>query len=81
MLTTQERAVQREVLRSQHIDIEVSVITNSSGLVKHTTHYRFIVSYWDQDWNLIKNYYSPDKFDSYEQAEQEAIRIANEKIM
>ena len=82
MLTTsQERAVQREVLRSQRIDIEVSVITNSSGLVKHTRQYRFIVSYWDQDWNLIKNYYSPDKFDSYEQAEQEAIRIANEKIM
>ena len=81
MLTTQERAVQREVLRSQHIDIEVSVITCSEGLVKHTRQYRFIISYWDQDWNLIKNYYSPDKFDSYEQAEQEAIRIANEKIM
>ena len=81
MLTTQERAVQREVLRSQHIDIEVSVITRSDGLVKHTRQYRFIVSYWDQNWNLIKNYYSPDKFDSYEQAEQEAIRIANEKIM
>ena len=81
MLTTQERAVQREVLRSQRIDIEVSVITNSDGLVKHTRQYRFIVSYWDQDWKLIKNYYSPDKFDSYEQAEQEAIRIANEKIM
>lgn len=81
MLTTQERAVQREVLRSQHIDIEVSVITNSDGLVKHTRQYRFIVSYWDQNWNLIKNYYSPDKFDSYEKAEQEAIRIANEKIM
>lgn len=81
MLTTQERAVQREVLRSQRIDIEVSVITNSDGFVKHTRQYRFIVSYWDQNWNLIKNYYSPDKFDSYEQAEQEAIRIANEKIM
>ena len=81
MLTTQERAVQREVLRSQRIDIEVSVITNSDGLVKHTRQYRFIISYWDQNWNLIKNYYSPDKFDSYEQAEQEAIRIANEKIM
>ena len=79
--TSQERAVQREVLRSQHIDIEVSVITNSDGFVKHTRQYRFIVSYWDQNWNLIKNYYSPDKFDSYEQAEQEAIRIANEKIM
>ena len=81
MLTTQERAVQREVLRSQRIDIDVSVITNSDGLVKHTRQHRPIVSYWDQDWNLIKNYYSPDKFDSYEQAEQEAIRIANEKIM
>lgn len=79
--TSQERAVQREVLRSQHIDIEVSVITHSDGFVKHTRQYRFIVSYWDQNWNLIKNYYSPDKFDSYEQAEQEAIRIANEKIM
>ena len=71
MLTTsQERAVQREVLRSQHIDIEVSVITNSSGMVKHTRQYRFIVSYWDQDWNLIKNYYSPvlHPNDTYEQA-------------
>lgn len=81
MQTPQERAVQREVLRSQHIDIEVTVITNADGFVKHTRQYRFLVSYWDQDWNLIKNYYSPNKFDSYEQAEEEAIRIANEKIM
>lgn len=81
MSTTEQRAVQREVLRSQHIDIEVTVVTTADGFIKHTNKYRFIVSYWDDIWNLIKNYYSKNTYDSYEEAEEAAIKIANERIM
>jgi len=76
-----QRAIARAVLRSQNIDIEVQVVTTADGFVQHTGQYRFIVSYWNDTKHIIKNYYSPNKYDSYEQAEAEAIRIANERVM
>lgn len=75
------RELQREFLRNNNIDIEVTVVSSiKDDKTFHTGKYRYLVSHWDKDGTLIKNYYNDEKFDSYNEAVDEALKTAYKLI-
>ena len=71
------RELQREFLRQNHIDIEITVVSDiKDGKTFHTGQYRYLVSHWAEDGTIVKNYYNDEKFDSYVEAEDKALQIA-----
>jgi len=71
----------RDELRTNGIDIEVTVVINVvKNTPKHTGTYRYLVSKWDKDGFLIKNHYSNNLFNSYNEALDDAIEYANEIV-
>ena len=62
----------------QGVDIEVTAIGEATDKDwKKTGKYRYTVSLWRTDGRLIKNIYSSEIYDSYEDAENTAIHIAH----
>ena len=72
-------SLKRAILRQEkNIDIEITVVINVvNNIIKHTGKYRYLVSKWDSNNALSVNKYSDKIYDSYEDAENAAIELAN----
>lgn len=72
-------SLKRAILRQEkNIDIEVTVVINVvNNAPVHSGKYRYIVSKWDSNNALSTNKYSDKIYDSYEDAENAAIELAN----
>jgi hypothetical protein len=72
-------SLKRAILRQEkNIDIEITVVINVvNNIIKHTGKYRYLVSKWDSNNALSVNKYSDKTYDSYEDAENAAIELAN----
>lgn len=70
--------LRREYLRNNGIDIEITPVVSVIGQVKHTGKYRYLVTEWNENKVLVKNHYNDYQFDSYNDAENYAINIAND---
>lgn len=70
-------SLKRAHLRMQGVDIEVTALGESTdGIWQKTGKYRYTISLWRTDGRLIKNIYSSEVYDSYDEAENTAIHIA-----
>lgn len=70
--------LKRAILRNKGIDIEIQTIGFSNGGTWcKTGKYRYIISFWHSSGLLNKNIYGDKQYDSYEDAENTAIHIAN----
>lgn len=70
--------LKRAILRNKGIDIEIQTIGFSDGPNwRKTGKYRYVISVWQSSGVLKKNIYDDKQYDSYEDAENEAIHIAN----
>ena len=72
-------SLKRAILRQEkNIDIEITVVINVvNNTPVHTGKYRFLVSKWGSNNALSSNNYSEKIYDSYEDAENAAIELAN----
>jgi hypothetical protein len=72
-------SLKRAILRQEkNIDIEITVVINVvNNTPVHTGKYRYLVSKWDSNNALSVNKYSDKIYDSYEDAENAAIDLAN----
>lgn len=72
-------SLKRAILRKEkNIDIEITVVINvENNTSVHTGKYRYLVSKWDNNRALSANKYSDKIYDSYEDAENAAIELAN----
>ena len=72
-------SLKRAILRQEkNIDIEITVVIDVvNNTPVHTGKYRFLVSKCDSNNALSVNKYSDKIYDSYEDAENAAIELAN----
>ena len=72
-------SLKRAILRQEkNIDIEITVVINVvNNTSVHIGKYRYLVSKWDSNNALSVNKYSDKIYDSYEDAENAAIELAN----
>ena len=72
-------SLKRAILRQEkNVDIEITVVINVvNNTPVHTGKYRFLVSKWGSNNALSSNNYSEKIYDSYEDAENAAIELAN----
>ena len=72
-------SLKRAILRQEkNIDIEITVVINVENNTSiHTGKYRYLISKWDNNNVLSVNKYSDKIYDSYEDAENAAIELAN----
>lgn len=72
-------SLKRAILRQEkNIDIEITVVINVvNSTAVHTGKYRYLVSKWNSNNALSVNKYSDKFYDSYEDAENAAIELAN----
>lgn len=72
-------SLKRAILRQEkNIDIEITVVINvENNTPVHIGKYRYLVSKWDNNNILSVNKYSDKIYDSYEDAENAAIELAN----
>lgn len=72
-------SLKRAILRQEkNIDIEITVVINvKNNTPIHTGKYRYLISKWDNNNALSVNKYSDKFYDSYEDAENAAMELAN----
>lgn len=72
-------SLKRAILRQEkNIDIEITVVIDVvNHIIVHIGKYRYLVSKWDNNNALSVNVYSDKIYDSYEDAENAAMELAN----